>query len=534
MLTKLSDYFCPCLHPRYTYNKYTHEHVVAKCGHCVACDKSRSDRYVSMINNMSANSLGVYLITLTYSPECMPMAHIEFSDMDSDGVVDTLMANVVSYKLQTVITKRKPSIEKETRKFTSAYFVKDSCLPLNASDRFFYAKGMPLSIKGGFAGNGNFGVLDKSHYQNFIKRLRNNLEYAYPSIAVKYFVTGEYGSKTLHPHWHFILFTSHSIRNTELSHFVRLSWKYGRYDVQRVQSNAASYVASYCAAASSIPRFLQTVSFRPFCKHSAFSAFTFTDKETKAVLEELYTDDNPFIVKAVASGLDLFPLPQSLRLFAYPKPCGFLQLSSYQIVSILQRFEKECYRQHTTNPKFKIKVYAESIRMDIGFHVNPNDINVTYKYLTLSEIKDAYRRFQDGSKCCQYRLFDSSDYSNLYASYRAFKLAQIVGCSSYEIAQHVIQFYRGSATKPLNFGLSLLRYQYTCLEQCDSIQDVKFLYSFFNSSSQEDAMLDAGFLDTNVDDALKRFVSVVENTGQQQIKHKDRNSYYQYSLYHSN
>lgn len=46
------------------------------------------------------------------------------------------------------------------------------------------------------------GNLDKSHYQNFIKRLRKKIS----PRKIKYFGVGEYGSISHRPHYHFMLF----------------------------------------------------------------------------------------------------------------------------------------------------------------------------------------------------------------------------------------------------------------------------------------------------------------------------------------
>lgn len=198
MLTKLSDYFTACLHPKRTFNKYTGEWIVVPCYHCPACAKSKSTKYVSMINNMSENSAGVYFITLTFSPEFLPIADITLNDNSVQGICHFA-------KCQTVITQRKPVLLKETRLFPyTEVFSDDVSFQFSEADMSFYEKGMPCLNSSSYLGRGRFGVLNRSYAINFIKRLRNHL-YAFSALDFKYFLVAEYGTQSLRPHYHVIL-----------------------------------------------------------------------------------------------------------------------------------------------------------------------------------------------------------------------------------------------------------------------------------------------------------------------------------------
>ncbi len=531
MLSKLSDYFSSCLSPVRVRNRYTHEYLVTGCRHCEACDKAKSNRYVSMINNMSKNSAQTFFITLTFSPDYLPVAHLS---IDENHCVS---GNIVHHRL----VKRR-GVLVDNIEFTS--FADSQPFDFSLSDYHFFNLGMPVLNSSSFLGKGVFGILDYSYLQRFFKRLRKLLSYALPSLDFKYFAVGEYGARTFRPHFHLILFLSDTVQTSALKNFISLCWKYGVNDVQRVQSSAASYVASYCASSSSLPKFLQTKSLRPFCHHSAFSAYTFFREDTKKRLEELYRDDSPYTLEATSAGYDLFPIQNTLRLYAYPKPPRFNSLSNTEAISILCKYENACIAQRCLNPRFPVKIVLDVFLSDsecksLGY----NNSVVETAYLTLSELHDAYKNSLDSSKKCNFALLNKHDYGQIYSSYRTFCLARLLDCSSYDIALHVIRFYRGTASHPLNFELMLLNYQYSSLELCDSVQDVKFLYSFFNENSPTSALQSAGFpvnsfasqndfASLGLSDAYDRFLSIVANTHLTQIKHKDRNSYYQYSLHH--
>lgn len=529
MLTKLSDFFTACEHPKRTFNKYTREWLVTSCCHCSACAKTKAAKYVSMINNMSQNSAGVYFITLTFSPECLPVAELTLNDNCVQGTCHFS-------KCQTVIVKRKPVLKKETRLYPYLEsFSDDTPFKFSDADLKFYELGMPCLNNSSFLGRGRFGVLNRAYAINFIKRLRTLL-YAFSTLDFKYFLVAEYGSQSLRPHYHIVLFTSYSLRRRELQNLVSFAWKYGSCDVQSVECSVANYVASYCSSLSSIPQFLQSKSIRPFCLHSNFTAFTFGQTKLKERLSRLYSRNSPYIVKTTSSGFDIFPLPSTMRLFAYPKCSRFRERSNHEIKSILCQFERQALKQRTLNPVFSVTCLVPTENDEWFTHVDGDSKTRIKLSLTLSELRDASLRVFSKSTVKRnplISLLDNASYYDVYASYKVFKLALLMGCSSSDIAENIITFYRGSAIHPLNFELSLLNYQYSCLEKCDSIEDVKFLYSLFNSRSSANALRSAGFKDVTVSpDSVARFRSVVSDTFLKSIKHKERNSYYQYSKHH--
>ena len=140
MLTKLSDYFTACLHPKRTFSKYTNEWIVVPCCRCAACAKSKATKYVSMINNMSENSAGVYFITLTFSPECLPVVDLTLDDNRVQGICHFS-------KCQTVVVKRKPVLQKETRLFPyTVSFSDNTPFEFSKADMAFFEKGMPVLL----------------------------------------------------------------------------------------------------------------------------------------------------------------------------------------------------------------------------------------------------------------------------------------------------------------------------------------------------------------------------------------------------
>lgn len=89
-----------------------------------------------------------------------------------------------------------------------------------------------------------FMTLDKTHVQNFFKRLRFNTG----RKGIKYYASGEYGSDTKRPHYHAIIFDA-----TEKE--IEVAWGYGYCHFGTVTPESIAYCAKYIDKPSQIPVF---------------------------------------------------------------------------------------------------------------------------------------------------------------------------------------------------------------------------------------------------------------------------------------
>lgn len=105
--------------------------------------------------------------------------------------------------------------------------------------------------------------LDKRDHQLFLKRLRNHLIDPYSKwfvsedFKVRFFMCGEYGDKTLRPHYHFLLF-GYDFPDKKffkkapdgsplyVSEFLNELWPYGHHMIGAVTFKSSAYVARYC------------------------------------------------------------------------------------------------------------------------------------------------------------------------------------------------------------------------------------------------------------------------------------------------
>lgn len=88
-----------------------------------------------------------------------------------------------------------------------------------------------------------FLTLDKRDVQLYFKKLRK----AHPKeVQIKYYLAGEYGSKTFRPHYHIILFNA----DIELIH---KAWDKGEVHIGELTEASAAYTAKYINKGKIIP-----------------------------------------------------------------------------------------------------------------------------------------------------------------------------------------------------------------------------------------------------------------------------------------
>lgn len=94
--------------------------------------------------------------------------------------------------------------------------------------------------------------LDPTHFERYIARLRKDT----PG-RVRYFCCGEYGGRTLRPHWHVLLF-GHQYRERGLFHATK-HWEHGHLWSDEVNQTTAAYVARYSLKTSSVENMPQVI-----------------------------------------------------------------------------------------------------------------------------------------------------------------------------------------------------------------------------------------------------------------------------------
>lgn len=299
-----------CLHPITLKNKYTHENISVPCGKCEACKSMRANRWVSRINQeMKFSSFNIFF-TLTYSDEFLPL--IDLSDITADEW-KILVEDTQSY---------------ECFKYYKYY------LP--------YAR--------------------KRDLQLFIKRLRQQIyrckEIPEPEKVLRYYAVSEFGPTTFRPHFHGILFFESEYFFNHAYDFILKAWStldkhsnertpFGRVDVQSVEGQAASYVASYLNCITDLPKILQTKDFKPFSTFSVRPPIG-SHSLSRASLQAIFNGETTgfTIEKPDTYEVCSIPLWRTFEATWFPKCIGYYSLSTrgrfalYGLSSLFENFSQ--------------------------------------------------------------------------------------------------------------------------------------------------------------------------------------------------
>ncbi|MBR3287738.1 MAG: hypothetical protein IKI72_07975 [Bacteroidales bacterium] len=218
------------------------------CYHCPACQSSRMQEYQRMIEIEASQSRYQYFITLTYDQDHLPTAYIA-----DDSLVSSFDDGEILYPNRFDLKRFSVSDVLSSAKQVARY----SMLP---------------------HGSDHVAVFNKRDIQLFLKRLRKYVSTRFSSSACRFFAIGEYGPRSLRPHYHIILFTDsedlHSsgdlVYDPERPGASPLPslWPLGRCSSELSKGQCAQYLSSYVVSTVDLPTVLQTRRFRPFVVHS--------------------------------------------------------------------------------------------------------------------------------------------------------------------------------------------------------------------------------------------------------------------------
>lgn len=89
----------------------------------------------------------------------------------------------------------------------------------------------------------NFDMtLLKTDFQNFMKRVRQDIARKYDQRKIKYMYCGEYGDEGNRPHYHIVLF---GVSPLEAKVIIGKQWNFGFIDYKPLESGAIRYISDY-------------------------------------------------------------------------------------------------------------------------------------------------------------------------------------------------------------------------------------------------------------------------------------------------
>lgn len=252
------DYpFIKCLHPLELFDS-RHNKIFVPCGNCVACNNTKRSSLALKLRLEENNCKYCYFVTLTYDDDNLPLFTIGW---------DTLLNGVCRIYNRSSRLVGDLGLDEFCSDFydgSSEFW--DSIDYYNS----FVSRYEKKYHKSCVYGHGNYALLYYRDIQLFLKRLRKYINKNY-NEKIRYYVIGEYGTKSLRPHWHLLLFFNSSSlsqafedcqnvgtsqRPCECPLFLRPLWQFGIVDSKRTNGECYNYVSSYVNKSSNFPKLL--------------------------------------------------------------------------------------------------------------------------------------------------------------------------------------------------------------------------------------------------------------------------------------
>lgn len=228
------------------------------CGKCVACQNNKRSSLSLKLRLEELTSTYCYFLTFTYDDDNLPL----FSVGRDTCATEFIRLYPYSERL------RNDSLIDD---FCSDFYDFDN----DFVDKMDYYSDFVINYERKFHkscvyGHGLYALLYYRDIQLFLKRLRKHI-YKYYGEKFRFYIIGEYGTKSLRPHWHCLLFfNSPSLsqafedcenvgttsRPCSCPRFIRSFWEYGIIDSKRTNGEAYNYVSSYVNQSSNFPKLL--------------------------------------------------------------------------------------------------------------------------------------------------------------------------------------------------------------------------------------------------------------------------------------
>ena len=233
------------------------------CRHCECCQVSRQKTLSTMLALEEANAKYCYFVNPTYDDLNVPAVRVP---MDAD------FGSFAEFEILTPRLKTDKYFEPYCLDYDAD--IEKSIVQLCAQ-RDEYSRLYSRSHK--FVPHDVIYLLHYPDIQRFIKRFRQYAKRNY-GASLRYYIIGEYGTNSLRPHWHLLLFfnsdelardlercyrpTVEEIKEnpdlkfyleSDCSESIHSLWQFGFATTQRTDKSAYYYVSGYVTSSSRFP-----------------------------------------------------------------------------------------------------------------------------------------------------------------------------------------------------------------------------------------------------------------------------------------
>lgn len=372
-----------CTDKRWIKNKYNGESYFVKCGKCESCQQEKANHVARRIMNQFSTDYDCFFCTMTYKNKFIP--YIRRSELDSYDV------NV--YRDYDVKRVRLTRDYRYINKIVPSGIINNVNID-NLDDSFLR---IPSLRK---YDSDKLGVCFFKDGQDFLKRFRQNLirHYAFQD-KFYYFLCSEYGTNTLRPHFHLLLFFPRGFADVAKAAFFE-SWSYD--DLYRKEKSfeyarkPSSYVSSYLSKYLDFPAYLRNREIRQ--KHSYSQNFGIAkrylsyDSLLECIRRKNLIIDCKSVAENAVSGISSFLFPKYIINRLFPRFKGDFRIDNSQMADVFSASSKG---------KYILKNICEMSDDDIKhFYVRLTNCRDRFAfYSKLNNLDDYFWYYQNVWKC---------------------------------------------------------------------------------------------------------------------------------------
>lgn len=278
---------------------------LASCGHCTQCLTKKAKYHTLLLDLESKNHKYIEMINLTYNDDYLPYLDFNLVAYSGFDLYPTVPLHLGLRKTIRFIHGKYVSCVDHSFD-TQRYFVlnkKYGDYDENLKDYNFrisqYSQRFPERAHSVSLQDNIVPILYYEDIHKFTDRLQKFCRVRYGE-KVRYYAVGEYGTNSLRPHWHILLFHSSFELRRDFENVQRLHgwteankrecasifvdykiWQYGDVTTSPTDGNASSYVAGYLNQHSNLPKILE------LAPQKAFKSIFLGERRSPKVLSSL-------------------------------------------------------------------------------------------------------------------------------------------------------------------------------------------------------------------------------------------------------
>lgn len=496
--------FVSCEHP--VLINYRTSKMYVPCNSCVICSTRRQQELSNLLQIEERNSKYCNFLTLTYDDDSLPV--MDFSTLCTYEDGEIFSPTSCTFRVTWDASKEFYDIEKPL-KVTSS--LRHSLKMYNFHRHLYQSNYSVTHVE---YKDDHVAILYPRDLQLFLKRLRKYISKKY-NEKVRYYAIGEYGTQSLRPHWHILLFYNSQelfrdfedvidlgtpSRPSPCAKFIHTLWEYGIACTKNTDGKSYYYVSSYVNKSPNFPVILDM-----YAPQKAYhSLFLGTLCEEKDIKDKLLQSDFDSIGKTDITlddgSIVTLSVGRSILSRLFPRFSGF----NMQDVQKL-------FRLYTSYPILKKEIGGSVLHLAKCVfdykHCNPS----------VSSIRSdmSFQRLM-----CEHAKIDmlSPLVSVISASKRFCENATELGISYVQYFKILLSYYKW-------YQLSQLNFMYEALQENDGLAST--YYSDFHINANGSSFPMSNNEDTEY---FAHYKSSIYKRFDKNIKHRDVADRYKFNF----